>query len=59
MHMFVKRCMCLQFSRDADENYEEKRTKLVSGKTCRFQVEFRKGIIYIVVAGRSSRASQS
>lgn len=28
MHMFVKRCMCLQFSQDAYENYKEKRTKL-------------------------------
>lgn len=28
MHLFVKQYMRLQLSRDADENYEEKRTKL-------------------------------
>lgn len=28
IHLFVKQYMRLQFSRDADENYEEKRTKL-------------------------------
>uniref|UniRef100_A0ACD5UFA8 Uncharacterized protein n=1 Tax=Avena sativa TaxID=4498 RepID=A0ACD5UFA8_AVESA len=28
MHMFVKRCMPMQYGREADENYEEKRTKL-------------------------------
>lgn len=27
MHMFVKQYMCLQFDRDSEESYEEKRTK--------------------------------
>jgi hypothetical protein len=30
MHMFVKQYMRLQFDRDGDESYEEKRTKIVS-----------------------------
>lgn len=38
MHMFLKHYMCLQFSSDADEGYEEKRNKLAVlwlSATCR------------------------
>uniref|UniRef100_A0ACD5V964 Uncharacterized protein n=1 Tax=Avena sativa TaxID=4498 RepID=A0ACD5V964_AVESA len=39
MHMLVKRYMCLQLSRETDENYQEKRTK-IGGSVLRRNLPF-------------------
>ena len=40
MHMFVKHYMRLQFDRDAEESYEEKRTKIVSNYISHHNIRF-------------------
>jgi hypothetical protein len=58
MHMFVKQYMRLQFARDANENYKEKRTKLVCRKNYTLNHAFLEDYFNLVSIAGGSCAAQ-